>query len=81
MRRKSKVSWKMPDITGSIDNRDEKIGRKIRDSEVKKSPFHVDSRGKRTEEENFGKKAWSRRLGKLSQLSLFNIFKGIFQNH
>ncbi|QDH80519.1 threonine--tRNA ligase [Echinicola soli] len=27
------------DITGSIDNRDEKIGRKIRDSEVKKVPF------------------------------------------
>ena len=26
-------------ITGSIDNRDEKIGRKIRDSEVKKVPF------------------------------------------
>ncbi|MEX2594245.1 MAG: threonine--tRNA ligase [Anditalea sp.] len=28
-------------ITGSIDNRDEKIGRKIRDSEVKKVPFMV----------------------------------------
>ncbi|WP_186757923.1 threonine--tRNA ligase [Echinicola salinicaeni] len=27
------------DISGSIDNRDEKIGRKIRDSEVKKVPF------------------------------------------
>lgn len=27
------------DIAGSIDNRDEKIGRKIRDSEVKKVPF------------------------------------------
>jgi threonyl-tRNA synthetase len=27
------------DIMGSIDNRDEKIGRKIRDSEVKKIPF------------------------------------------
>ncbi|MBD8489329.1 threonine--tRNA ligase [Echinicola sp. CAU 1574] len=27
------------DIVGSIDNRDEKIGRKIRDSEVKKVPF------------------------------------------
>jgi len=26
-------------ITGSIDNRDEKIGRKIRDAEVKKVPF------------------------------------------
>ncbi|MFT6961896.1 MAG: threonyl-tRNA synthetase [Flammeovirgaceae bacterium] len=27
------------DITGFVDNRDEKIGRKIRDSEVKKIPF------------------------------------------
>lgn len=27
------------EITGSIDNRDEKIGRKIRDAEVKKVPF------------------------------------------
>jgi threonyl-tRNA synthetase len=27
------------DITGAIDNRDEKIGRKIRDAEVKKIPF------------------------------------------
>jgi len=26
-------------ITGTIDNRDEKIGRKIRDSEVRKVPF------------------------------------------
>ena len=29
------------EITGSIDNRDEKIGRKIRDAEVKKIPFMV----------------------------------------
>ncbi len=29
------------DITGTIDNRDEKIGRKIRDSEMKKVPFMV----------------------------------------
>lgn len=28
-------------ITGSLDNRDEKIGRKIRDAEVKKVPFMV----------------------------------------
>ncbi|WP_209330347.1 threonine--tRNA ligase [Lunatimonas salinarum] len=28
-------------ITGSIDNRDEKIGRKIRDAEVKKIPFMI----------------------------------------
>jgi threonyl-tRNA synthetase len=28
-------------ITGDIDNRDEKIGRKIRDAEVKKIPFMV----------------------------------------
>jgi threonyl-tRNA synthetase len=27
------------DITGSVDQRDEKIGRKIRDAEVKKIPF------------------------------------------
>jgi threonyl-tRNA synthetase len=29
------------DIIGSIDNRDEKIGRKIRDSEMKKVPFMI----------------------------------------
>lgn len=29
------------DISGSIDNRDEKIGRKIRDAEVKKIPFMI----------------------------------------
>ena len=29
------------EITGSIDNRDEKIGRKIRDAEVKKIPFMI----------------------------------------
>ncbi|HLW20288.1 MAG TPA: threonine--tRNA ligase [Cyclobacteriaceae bacterium] len=29
------------DISGAIDNRDEKIGRKIRDSEMKKVPFMV----------------------------------------
>ena len=29
------------EISGAIDNRDEKIGRKIRDSEVKKVPFMV----------------------------------------
>lgn len=27
------------DIVGAIDNRDEKIGRKIRDAEVKKIPY------------------------------------------
>ena len=38
-------------ITGDIDNRDEKIGRKIRDAEVKKIPFMVIV-GEKEQEEN-----------------------------
>jgi threonyl-tRNA synthetase len=36
-----KKSLENSDITGGIDNRDEKIGRKIRDAEVKKIPFMI----------------------------------------
>nr|MBI1231125.1 threonine--tRNA ligase [Cytophagales bacterium] len=36
-----KRSLENSDITGGIDNRDEKIGRKIRDAEVKKIPFMI----------------------------------------
>lgn len=38
-------------ITGDIDHRDEKIGRKIRDAEVKKIPFMVIV-GEKEQEEN-----------------------------
>ncbi|MBW3468266.1 threonine--tRNA ligase [Arthrospiribacter ruber] len=34
-----RISLEEHDIVGAIDNRDEKIGRKIRDAEVKKIPF------------------------------------------
>jgi threonyl-tRNA synthetase len=36
-----KLALEVQEISGSIDNRDEKIGRKIRDAEVKKIPFMI----------------------------------------
>ena len=36
---KIKMMLEMKDIRGSVDHRDEKIGRKIRDAEVGKIPF------------------------------------------
>ncbi len=42
---------KQQDIRGLIDNRDEKIGRKIRDAEVKKIPFMIIV-GEKEQEEN-----------------------------
>ena len=36
-----KIILEENEISGSLDNRDEKIGRKIRDSEVKKVPFMI----------------------------------------
>ncbi len=44
-------SLKEQDIRGIIDNRDEKIGRKIRDAEVKKIPFMIIV-GEKEQEEN-----------------------------
>ena len=39
MVRKSLISLKRRDIRGFLDERNEKIGRKIRDAEVNKVPF------------------------------------------
>jgi len=65
-------------ITGTIDNRDEKIGRKIRDSEVKKVPFMLIVGEKEQEE---GKVAVRKHghgdLGVLSPAEFISYFQGI----
>ena len=65
-------------ITGTIDNRDEKIGRKIRDSEVKKVPFMLIV-GEKEEEE--GKVAVRKHghgdLGVFSPAEFISYFQGI----
>ena len=65
-------------ITGTIDNRDEKIGRKIRDSEVKKVPFMLIVGEKEQEE---GKVAVRKHghgdLGVFSPAEFISYFQGI----
>ncbi len=65
-------------ITGTIDNRDEKIGRKIRDSEVKKVPFMLIVGEKEQEE---GKVAVRKHghgdLGVFSPAEFIQYFQGI----
>lgn len=65
-------------ITGSIDNRDEKIGRKIRDSEVKKVPFMLIVGEKEQEENKLAvRKHGEGDLGNFSPEEFIKYFQGI----
>jgi len=65
-------------ITGSIDNRDEKIGRKIRDSEVKKVPFMLIVGEKEQEDRKLSvRKHGEGDLGNFSAEEFINYFQGI----
>jgi threonyl-tRNA synthetase len=65
-------------ISGSIDNRDEKIGRKIRDSEVKKVPFMLIVGEKEQEERKLSvRKHGEGDLGNFSPEEFINYFQGI----
>lgn len=65
-------------ISGSIDNRDEKIGRKIRDSEVKKVPFMLIVGEKEQEERKLSvRKHGEGDLGNFSAEEFINYFQGI----
>jgi threonyl-tRNA synthetase len=65
-------------ITGSIDNRDEKIGRKIRDSEVKKVPFMLIVGEKEQEEGKVAvRKHGEGDLGVFSPAEFISYFQGI----
>ncbi|MDG1278351.1 MAG: threonine--tRNA ligase [Algoriphagus sp.] len=65
-------------ITGSIDNRDEKIGRKIRDSEVKKVPFMLIVGEKEQEERKLSvRKHGAGDLGNYSPEEFITYFNGI----
>ena len=65
-------------IAGSIDNRDEKIGRKIRDSEVKKVPFMLIVGEKEQEEGKVAvRKHGEGDLGVFSPEEFISYFQGI----
>ena len=66
------------DIAGQIDNRDEKIGRKIRDSEVKKVPFMLIVGEKEQEERKLSvRKHGEGDLGSYSPEEFIAYFQGI----
>lgn len=66
------------DITGFIDNRDEKIGRKIRDAEVKKIPFMLIVGEKEQDEEKVSvRKHIDGDLGSFTPEEFVKYFKGI----
>jgi len=65
-------------IAGTIDNRDEKIGRKIRDSEVKKVPFMLIVGEKEQEEGKVAvRKHGEGDLGIFSPEDFIRYFQGI----
>lgn len=65
-------------ITGNIDNRDEKIGRKIRDAEVKKIPFMLIVGEKEMEEGKVSiRKHGEGDKGSLSVAEFVHYFQGI----
>ena len=65
-------------ISGSIDNRDEKIGRKIRDSEVKKVPFMLIVGEKEQENRKLSvRKRGEGDLGNYSPEEFIKYFQGI----
>ncbi|MCS4432782.1 threonine--tRNA ligase [Aquiflexum gelatinilyticum] len=66
------------DIIGLIDNRDEKIGRKIRDAEVKKIPFMLIVGEKEQQEGKISvRKHGEGDIGSLSPVEFVSYFKGI----
>jgi len=68
------------DIVGAIDNRDEKIGRKIRDAEVKKTPFMLIVGEKEQAEGKVSvRKHGEGDLGSLSPEEFIAHFKGIIE--
>lgn len=68
-------------ISGSIDNRDEKIGRKIRDSEVKKVPFMLIVGEKEQEERKLSvRRHGEGDLGNFSAEEFINYFQGIISS-
>lgn len=73
-----KAALEEHDIVGQIDNRDEKIGRKIRDAEVKKIPFMLIVGEKEQEESKISvRKHGEGDLGSLSLDEFIAHFKGI----
>ncbi|WP_291779017.1 threonine--tRNA ligase [Cecembia sp.] len=69
------------DIMGSIDNRDEKIGRKIRDAEVKKIPFMLIVGEKEQDENRVSvRKHGEGDIGSLSVSDFVAHFQGIINN-
>lgn len=73
-----KAALEEQDIVGQIDNRDEKIGRKIRDAEVKKIPFMLIVGEKEQEESKISvRKHGEGDLGSLSVDEFIAHFKGI----
>ena len=68
-------------ISGNIDNRDEKIGRKIRDSEVKKVPFMLIVGEKEREERKLSvRKHGEGDLGSFSPEEFIAYFQGIISD-
>ncbi len=68
-------------ISGNIDNRDEKIGRKIRDSEVKKVPFMLIVGEKEQEERKVSvRKHGQGDLGSFSPEEFITYFQGIISD-
>jgi len=68
------------DITGEIDNRDEKIGRKIRDAEVKKIPFMVIVGEKEQEENKISlRKHGEGDIGSFELSAFVDFFQGIIK--
>lgn len=68
-------------IAGNIDNRDEKIGRKIRDSEVKKVPFMLIVGEKEQEEQKVSvRKHGQGDLGSFSIGEFIEYFQGIISD-
>ncbi|MDO6437112.1 threonine--tRNA ligase [Cyclobacterium sp. 1_MG-2023] len=68
------------DITGEIDNRDEKIGRKIRDAEVKKIPFMVIVGEKEQEENKISlRKHGEGDIGSFELSAFVDYFQGIIR--
>ena len=68
-------------ITGDIDNRDEKIGRKIRDAEVKKIPFMVIVGEKEQEENKLSlRKHGEGDIGTFELSAFVDFFQGIIKD-
>ena len=66
------------DVTSSIDHRDEKIGRKIRDAEVMKTPFMLIVGEKEQELKHVSvRRHGEGDLGSMSADEFVNQFKGI----